>query len=53
MALLTTVPVGALGGGAPAAALGTVPVLPAAATTALPSGAMLWARMLPLPDQAQ
>ncbi|MGW1749238.1 MFS transporter [Streptomyces sp. NPDC002092] len=54
-ALLTTVPVGALGGGALAAALGNVPVLLAAATIALASGATLWApvRELSLPGQAQ
>ncbi|MCD9872958.1 MFS transporter [Streptomyces guryensis] len=56
-ALLATVPVGALGGGALAAALGAVPVLVAAAAVALASGATLWApirtRELPLPDQAQ
>ncbi|MFF4360492.1 hypothetical protein [Streptomyces sp. NPDC001604] len=43
-ALLTTVPVGALG---------DVPVLVAAATIALASGGTLWVRMRRLPDQAQ
>ncbi|MFF4500621.1 MFS transporter [Streptomyces sp. NPDC001401] len=61
-ALLVTVPVGALGGGALAAALGKVPVLVAAAAIALVSGATLWAPVraqqrtgqeLPLADQAQ
>lgn len=54
-ALLTTVPVGALGGGALAAALGNVPVLLAAATIALASGATLWApvREVSLPGRAQ
>ncbi|WP_030939726.1 hypothetical protein [Streptomyces sp. NRRL S-646] len=56
-ALLATVPVGALGGGALAAALGNVPVPVAAAAIALASGATLWApvrvREHPLPDQAQ
>lgn len=57
-ALLATVPVGALGGGALAAALGNVPVLVAAAAIALASGATLWAPMrtgwdVSLPDQAR
>lgn len=60
--LLVTVPVGALGGGALAAALGNVGVLVAAAAIALLSGATLWAPVraerragqeLPLPDQTQ
>ncbi|WP_405868540.1 MFS transporter [Streptomyces sp. NBC_00005] len=60
--LLVTVPVGALGGGALAGALGNVPVLVASAVIALVSGATLWAPMraeqqtgqaLPLTDQAQ
>ena len=60
-ALLVTVPVGALGGGALAAALGNLPVLVAAAAVALVAGATLWAPvrpqrpagvMVPLADQA-
>ncbi len=41
-ALLVTVPVGALGGGAPAAWLGTVPVLLLSAAVSLLSAAGLW-----------
>ncbi|MFE3945453.1 hypothetical protein ACFXPV_26885 [Streptomyces sp. NPDC059118] len=41
-ALIGTVPVGALGGGALAARLGNVPVLTGAATVALLAAACLW-----------
>ncbi|MFG2786578.1 MFS transporter [Streptomyces sp. NPDC048419] len=59
--LLVTVPVGALGGGALAAALGSAPVLVASAAVALVSGATLWApvreehreKKAALADQAQ
>ncbi|MFE3899765.1 hypothetical protein ACFXPY_05190 [Streptomyces sp. NPDC059153] len=41
-ALIGTVPIGALGGGAPAGWLGSIPVLTGGATVALLAAACLW-----------